>query len=75
MPQPPDRCNHARSKTTFQGEPRPDNAPSSEAASVKAIETPAPSAAANPTKNVVCEFWVAKAVAKIGASVETDPSI
>jgi hypothetical protein len=35
----------------------------------------APTAAANPTKNVTRESPVAKAVAKSGASVETDPSI
>ena len=31
--------------------------------------------AASPTRNVVHVSWVAKAVAKIGARVETDPSI
>jgi hypothetical protein len=36
---------------------------------------PAPSAAARPTTSVVCGLWVAKAVAKSGASVETEPSI
>ena len=57
------------------GEPRPDSSPSSEAASVKPIEMPAPTEAATPTRKVVQVSWVAKAVAKIGASVETDPSI
>jgi hypothetical protein len=35
----------------------------------------APTAAARPTKNVMRESPVAKAVANKGASVETDPSI
>ena len=33
----------------FNGEPRPDSAPSSEAASVKPMEIPAPTDAASPT--------------------------
>ena len=57
------------------GEPRPEMTPSSLAASVKPIEIPAPTEAASPTRNVVHVSWVAKAVAKIGARVETDPSI
>ena len=36
---------------------------------------PAPVAAAVPIKNVICEFCVAKAVAKRGASVEIEPSM
>ena len=59
----------------FQGEPRPDNTPSSCAASVKPIEMPAPTEAAVPTRKVVQVSCVAKAVAKIGARVETEPSI
>src|SRR5215203_1206273 len=35
----------------------------------------APTAAASPTRNVILESLVAKAVANNGASVETDPSI
>ena len=41
----------------------------------KAHRNPAPTEAASPTRNVVHVSWVAKAVAKIGARVETDPSI
>ena len=36
---------------------------------------PAPVAEAIPTRNVVVELCVAKAVAKMGARVETDPSM
>ena len=39
------------------------------------MEIPPPTLAARPTRKVVQGSWVAKAVAKIGASVETDPSI
>ena len=42
---------------------------------MKPMEMPAPSDAASPTTKVVQVSCVAKAVAKIGASVETDPSI
>ena len=57
------------------GEPRPESCPSSDAASVKPIEMPAPTLAARPTRKVVWVSCVAKAVAKIGAKVETEPSI
>jgi hypothetical protein len=49
--------------------------PSSDAASVKPIEIPAPTEAARPTRNVCHVSPVAKAAAKIGASVDTEPSI
>src|SRR5215469_12005915 len=49
--------------------------PLSESASEKAILMPAPVAAAMPTRKAVNGLCVAKAVAKIGASVETEPSI
>ncbi len=39
------------------------------------MEMPAPIEADRPTRSVVRVSWVANAVAKIGASVETDPSI
>jgi len=57
------------------GDPRPEITPSSCAASVNPIEIPAPTEAASATVNVVEVDWVANAVAKIGASVDTDPSI
>ena len=59
----------------FQGEPRPEIFPSSWTASVKPMEMPAPTEADRPTRNVVHGLCVANAVAKIGASVDTDPSI
>ena len=59
----------------FTGEPRPDSLPSSEATSVKPIEMPAPIEAASPTRKVWNVSCVANAAAKIGASVDTDPSI
>ena len=62
-------------KPRFSGEPRPEILPSSCAASVKPIEMPAPTEAERPTRKVVHGFCVAKAVAKIGARVETEPSI
>ena len=46
------------------GEPLPEISPSSEIASVRPIDIPAPTDAASPTINVVQVFCVAKAVAK-----------
>ena len=43
--------------------------------SAKAMDMPTPTAAAKPTKNAVRDLCVANAVAKFGASVETEPSI
>src|SRR5215216_4914851 len=57
------------------GLPRPVSDPSSESPSEKPMLIPAPTAAANPTRNVILGSLVAKAVANNGASVETDPSI
>jgi len=59
----------------FSGEPRPDSLPSSCAASVKPMDMPAPTEAESPTRKVAQVFWVAKAAAKIGASVEIEPSM
>ena len=50
-----------------KGAPRPVSEPSSDKASAKAIEMPAPIEAASPTKNVCQVFWVAKAAANAGA--------
>src|SRR5256885_9843188 len=58
-----------------QGDPRPVNEPSSESPSEKAIEIPAPIEAASPTKKASQLLCDAKAAAKSGASVDTDPSI
>ena len=57
------------------GVPRPVSEPSSEAASAKPMEMPAPTEAAMPTRKVSQVLWVAKAAANSGASVETEPSI
>ena len=57
------------------GAPRPVSEPSSDNASAKAIEMPAPIAAASPTRKVDQVLCVAKAAANSGASVETEPSI
>ena len=47
----------------------------SESPSEKAMLTPAPSAVASPVKKAVRGSWVASTTAKIGASVESEPSI
>lgn len=57
------------------GPPRPVTVPSSDNASERPILTPAPSEAARPTKNALRGRPVSPAAAKIGASVETEPSI
>ncbi len=49
--------------------------PSSERASDSPMLMPAPTEAARPTKKVLWALWVRPAVAKSGASVETEPSI
>src|SRR5215203_4010367 len=59
----------------LNGDPQPEIVPSSDAASVNPIEIPAPTDAARPTRKVFQVSPVAKAAAKMGASVETDPSI
>src|SRR5688572_31546505 len=55
------------------GVPRPVSEPSSESASAKPMEMPAPTEAAIPTRNVSQVLWVAKAAANSGASVDTEP--
>src|ERR1700751_5734914 len=57
------------------GLPRPVRSPVSERPSEKAMLTPAPRAVAAPVKNAVSGRWVAGATAKIGARVDSDPSI
>ncbi|MNT94857.1 hypothetical protein D3C72_2366220 [compost metagenome] len=59
----------------LSGEPRPEILPSSWAASVKPMEMPAPTEADRPIRKVDHVSPVAKAAAKIGARVETEPSI
>ena len=49
--------------------------PVSESPSEKAMLTPAPIAVASPVKNAVRGSWVARTTAKIGASVESEPSM
>src|SRR5437763_6231988 len=58
-----------------QGEPHPVSEPSSESHSENAMEIPAPMEAASPTRNASQLLCEANAAAKIGASVETEPSI
>src|SRR5262249_46496440 len=57
------------------GRRRPVRLPSSDRASAKPMLMPAPTAAATPTRKVFHGSLVAKAAAKSGASVETEPSI
>src|SRR6185369_4443232 len=57
------------------GLPRPVRSPVSDRPSEKAMLTPAPSAVAAPVKNAVSGRWVASATAKMGARVDSDPSI
>jgi hypothetical protein len=59
----------------IHGEPRPASEPSSDKASANPMLIPAPTDAARPTRNVGQFLCVAKAAAKSGASVETEPSI
>jgi len=65
----------AQAREVVHGEPRPVSEPSSESASAKPIEMPAPIEAATPTRKVSQVLCVANAAAKSGASVETEPSI
>jgi len=58
-----------------RGWPRPVSWPSSDKASANPIETPAPTEAAMPTRNVSQVLCVAKAAANSGASVDTEPSM
>src|SRR5215469_10372516 len=57
------------------GLPRPVRSPVSDRPSEKAMLTPAPRAVATPVKNAVRGRWVARATAKMGARVDSDPSI
>src|ERR1700729_3919402 len=57
------------------GLPRPVRSPVSDRPSEKAMLTPAPRAVAAPVKNAVSGRWVARTTAKIGARVDSDPSI
>jgi len=58
-----------------QGLPRPVYSPVSDSASEKPMLTAAPIAVARPAKKAMCESCVESATAKIGASVESEPSI
>src|SRR5215472_11579648 len=57
------------------GLPRPVRSPVSDRPSEKAMLTPAPTAVATPVKNAVRGRWVDRATAKMGARVDSDPSI
>jgi hypothetical protein len=59
----------------WTGLPRPVMVPSSDNASERPMLTAAPSEAASPTKKALKSLAVSPAAAKIGASVETEPSI
>ena len=58
-----------------QGSPRPVYCPVSESASEKPMLTAAPIAVASPAKNAMWGSSVESATAKIGASVDSEPSI
>jgi len=62
--------NVIRPQTTLRssGAPRPDSLPSSDSASAKPIEMPAPTDAARPTRKAFHEFWVADAAAAKASS-------
>ena len=75
-----DQCHPARSwlrrpSPRNHGVPRPVRLPSSDSATAKPMLIPAPSEAPRPTANASHVFLVAKAAAKTGANVETEPSI
>src|ERR1700722_11277663 len=74
-PMPPKVVIKPQTPPRIQGRPLPLRTPSSERASANPILIPAPSEAAIPTRNAIRELWVAKAAAKTGANVDTDPSI
>ena len=74
-PTPPIVVITPQTEPRSHGAPRPVSEPSSEAASAKPIEMPAPTDAAMPTRKVSQVLWVANAAANSGASVETEPSI
>src|SRR5258707_819125 len=74
-PAPPRKVMNPVIAPRMIGLPRPVKTPSSDKASEKAMLIPAPVAAAMPTRNAVIGWRVANAAAKMGASVETDPSM
>src|SRR5205085_9695072 len=74
-PDPPRKVIRPVMEPRAMGLPRPVNTPSSDRASENAMLIPAPVAAAIPTRKAVSGRCVANAAAKMGASVETDPSI
>ena len=74
-PSPPTAVITPQTAPRTNGAPRPVSEPSSDNASAKPMEMPAPIAAASPTRNVAQVLWVAKAAANSGASVDTEPSI
>src|SRR5580704_2286821 len=74
-PIPPRAVMAPQTNPRAQGWPRPVRVPSSDSASAKPMLIPAPSDAANPTRNASQEFRVARAAANTGASVDTEPSM
>jgi hypothetical protein len=59
----------------WSGLPRPVTSPVSDRPSEKAMLTAAPMAVARPAKKAMCGSSVESATAKIGARVESEPSI
>ena len=74
-PSPPIAVITPQTTPRTNGAPRPVSEPSSDKASAKPMEMPAPIAAASPTRNVAQVLCVAKAAANSGANVDTEPSI
>jgi hypothetical protein len=74
-PMPPRKVMAPRAIPRSTGAPRPVSEPSSDRASAKAMEMPAPTEAASPTRKVAQVSWVANAAANSGASVDTEPYI
>src|SRR5579885_3384551 len=72
-PMPPAVVIRPVAAPRIQGDPRPVSEPSSDKASAKPIEMPAPTEAARPTRKASQLLCVAKAAAKSGARVETEP--
>jgi len=72
---PPTKVMNPVISPLLPGWPRPVSLPSSLMASEKAILIAAPTDAETPTKKATLGLLVAKAAAKIGANVDTDPSI
>ena len=74
-PSPPAAVMRPQTAPRIIGWPRPLIAPSSESASAKPMLIPAPTEEARPTRKASLLLCVAKAAAKSGASVDTEPSI